>query len=293
MNRIVAFAVSWAAFLGGLLAVSQAQILTLGVGPGSFGGGGCAQNSTFIARTSGTSAAEQAAYKAMICGIVADGNFAGLDVLYIFATNTQTTALLNLVSTSFSGTTHGTVSFSADHGYTGDASTFYIDSGFVPTASNFTQNSASAGCYVLNSRVAQQAWVELGETAANIDLQINPLSGTGGGGLSYGITTTAFQISIANANAQGSYLVSRTASNSDFMFKNGASINTAADASAAPSATQKFFVLAENTGSQTAGAFSGDTIAAAWWGAGMTTTQAGLMQSRINGYMTALGINVY
>src|SRR5208282_4996530 len=73
---------------------------------------GCAQATAFIARTSGLSTTEKNAYTAMICGMVTDGTWSLLDVLYIFATNNTTTAALNLVSSSFNGTVTGSMSFS-------------------------------------------------------------------------------------------------------------------------------------------------------------------------------------
>jgi hypothetical protein len=263
---------------------------TIAGGGGGGGGGPCSQYTTFIARTSGTSGTEQAAYQAMICGMVTDGTWTLLDVLYIFATNTTTTAALNLVSTSYTATVHGTLTFSADHGWTGDGSTGYLDSGFIPVATNFSQNSASAGVYDLTSRASQDGSVALGEDQNNFDLLIGPLSIAGGGGFSYSIAGTP-QNGNANANAQGSYLVSRTAAASEFAFKNGSSIHTATDSSTTLTTIWNFYVFATNTGSPAG--FTTDQLSAAWWGAGMTTTQAGQVQSRINAYMTGLGINVY
>jgi hypothetical protein len=56
------------------------------------------------------------------------------------------------------------VSFSADHGYTGDASTVYIDSGFNPSTAggNFSTTAASLGIYQLNSRATGQIWIQIG-----------------------------------------------------------------------------------------------------------------------------------
>src|SRR5229473_5562637 len=61
-------------------------------------GGGCSQATTFLARTSGLSGTETTAYTNLICGLVTDGVYPSLDALYIFATNTTTTANLNLIS---------------------------------------------------------------------------------------------------------------------------------------------------------------------------------------------------
>src|SRR5712664_2840319 len=91
--------------------------------------GGCSQATTFIARTSGLSGTETTAYTNLICGLVTDGVYSTLDALYIFATNTTTTANLNLISTNFGLTGATPPTFSADHGYTGNGTTQFLDTG--------------------------------------------------------------------------------------------------------------------------------------------------------------------
>ena len=70
----------------------------------------------FLARTSGLNATHTNAYTALINGLVSDAIWAKLDVLYLFATQDQTTALLNLVSASFTAVIHGAPPFAADNG---------------------------------------------------------------------------------------------------------------------------------------------------------------------------------
>src|SRR5258706_16256620 len=98
--------------LGGLLSVS-------GGGPDA---GLCASAAAFLARTSGLDATHTNAYINLICGLVSDGIFSKLDALYIFATQDSTTAMLNLISTSFTASTFsGTLTFTTDRGYTAGA----------------------------------------------------------------------------------------------------------------------------------------------------------------------------
>jgi hypothetical protein len=133
--------------------------------PATSGGAGCTAATNFLARTSGLSGTETTAYTTMICGLVTDGVITGnlsgatgcgsvLDGLYIFATNTTTTANLNLCGTSYGLTQHGSVTFNADTGYTGDGTTGYFDTGFNPSTAggNFSLNSASIGSYILTNR---------------------------------------------------------------------------------------------------------------------------------------------
>src|SRR5882672_2331491 len=108
------------------------------------------QTTAFLARTSGLSGTETAAYKVLINGLVADGVFSLLDALYIFATNTTTTANLNLISTSFGLTGATPPTFTVDQGYTGNGTTQFLDTGYVSSTAglNLTQNNASIGTYL-------------------------------------------------------------------------------------------------------------------------------------------------
>src|SRR5678816_222861 len=74
-------------------------------------GGGCAEATTFLARTSGMPGSYQTAYTTMICGLVSDGIITGnmgttgcgatFDILYIFASDSQSNGVLNLCGTSY------------------------------------------------------------------------------------------------------------------------------------------------------------------------------------------------
>src|SRR6266576_6414868 len=107
----------------------------------------------FIARVTGASAGLKLAYQGFLDGLTTDGLFNSdgtssyFDALYIFATQNSATALLNLVSSSFTGTVNGSPAFKANQGFTGVSlsTTVYIDTGFNPTTASspkFTQNSA-------------------------------------------------------------------------------------------------------------------------------------------------------
>jgi hypothetical protein len=69
------------------------------------------------------------AVTAAVCGMVVDGTWPLLDALYVFAINSTANANLNWVSSSSGATKVGSVSFSANNGYTGDESTGYFTTG--------------------------------------------------------------------------------------------------------------------------------------------------------------------
>jgi hypothetical protein len=228
MRKLLTFLIALGAVAFGVCspAAAQGQPI-LGFPPGMFDNVaaraagaapvGCSQAATFLARTSGLSGTETAAYTTMICGMVSDGTWSLLDALYIFATNNTTTANLNLVSASFGITQVGTVTF-ADTGYTGDGSTGALNTGFVPASGiNYLQNSASIGVYILTSRTGTSGNVtEIGSNNGNGSVSSIgnvlsfPLYGVNDGTNGYSISTT-----------RGSFIATRLTSSTSSMYLNG------------------------------------------------------------------------
>jgi hypothetical protein len=256
----------------------------------------CSQATTFLARTSGLSGTETAAYTTMICGMVSDGTWSLLDALYIFATNNTTTANLNLVSTNFGITQVGTVTFAADTGYTGDSSTGVLNTGFIPASSgiNYLQNSASIGVYVLNNRTGSSGNdIEIGSNNGNGSASVIgnvlsfPIYAVNDGGNGYSISTT-----------RGSFIATRLTSSTSSIYLNGNTTPLASGSipSVAPLGPAPVAILGSPI--STSPSFSGfsiDQVAAAFLGAGLTATQQQQVSNRINAYMAAMPtpINVY
>src|SRR5208283_547224 len=237
----------------------------------------CAQATAFIARTSGLSTTENNAYTAMICGMVTDGTWSLLGVLYIFATNTTTTAAINLVSSSFNGTVSGTLLFSADHGWTSNGSNGYLNTTFTPSTAggNCQTNSCSMGSYDLTSNTGAQK------------CQL----GAGTGGLeSYiclpGSAATIFEVNGSGgttgtiSNAQGMLSLSRTGSSSFTVYENSAVSSTPSSTSDGL-VSNPIAIFAFNSGAGRSN-FTTDQLSAAFIGGGMTDTQAENVQTRIN-----------
>jgi hypothetical protein len=114
----------------------------------------CPQFTSFLARTSGLSTLYQGAYLSMICGLVSDGDMANLDGFYMYVTNSTGSLQQNLVQNAYNLTLHGSCTFVAFGGYTGDGSTCYQDTGFNPATANgnYQLNSASFGACDLSTR---------------------------------------------------------------------------------------------------------------------------------------------
>jgi len=248
---------------------------------------GCGQAAVFINRTSGLSATENAAYTTMICGMVTDGTWSLLDALYIFATNNTTTAALSLVSSTYNGTVNGTLTFSADHGWTGDGSTGYFGTGFVPNSAsgNCKLNSCSMGIYDLTSNTGARTCQMGGKVSGVNTLICLPGSAVNIFEVNGPSTNTS-----TVANAQGMWSLSRTGSSGFTVYQNSAVSSTPSSTSNVLLDTQIYiFAL----GGTTPTSFTSDQLSAAFIGGGMTDTQAENVQTRINNYMKAMGINVY
>jgi lysophospholipase L1-like esterase len=271
----------------------QAPVIANMIGAGA-PSGDAAQTTAFLARTSGLSGAETAAYKALINGLVSNDLFSLLDALYIFATKDTTTANLNLISTSYALTQYGTVTFSADYGYTGDGSTGYFDTRLPIGVGNFHHNSQTLGVYVRTNRtdtataILEIGWSDqFGSSYSYISPRQNAL----------GFVSAMESVNCTAGgptNSQGAWTTTRTASNAEAAYLDAGPtpFATASGASVAPSGSSLTVLIGAGTFGGLA-APSPDQISAAWIGAGLTGTQVATLHSLINAYMTALGINVY
>jgi hypothetical protein len=277
--------------------------------PAASGGRTCTDDTAstnFLARTSGLSNTEKDAYCNLIKGLESDsiitGNLSGaagcgtvLDALYIFATNTTTTANLNLCGTNSGLTQHGTVTFTADTGYTGDGSTGYLDTGFIPSSAggNYTQNNASFGSYVLSNRTTSNAAVEIGAFGSGIYAFMQPMLGAGPIAYGYDINDSTFPVQ-TNTTTKGAWVNSRNASSTTInVYLNGSTTPFAtASATSTGLPNSSFFIGGfDNAGSLADP--SPDQIAAAFIGGALSSTQSVAINNRINTFMTIFSHNVY
>lgn len=192
-------------------------------------GADAAETTAFLARTSGLNAAHTNAYKALINDLVADGVFAKLDALYMFATDTSTNALLSLVSATYNATVSGTPTFTADAGYTTGTSNL-VSTGFNPSSASspkFTQNSASA--FGWSNTTGQVNGSIIGQITTGV-LYLYPRHTTDQ--IFYGLNDSTFA-AVASTDGSGFFAGNRTSSSATQMYKNGSSIASATPTSVA------------------------------------------------------------
>jgi hypothetical protein len=271
---------------------------------------GCAQATTFLAGTSGLSQGQQDAYKAYICGLVADNvipatasmassgttPYCGtkLDALWIMATANTTTANKDICGhTTYTLVPNGSPNFTANQGYlgVGGSSTVFLNTGFNPATAggNFTQNSAHMAIWSLTNLAATSGneGTAIGSYDNNLNIsQILPwwIDGKGYGDVTANANTG--QVGVAVSDSSGFYAISRTTSSLATFYKGGTSIGTNSTASQ-PMLSLPIYILGRNTnGSGDAGA--GLRIAMASVGAGLLSGDVAAMQTRGCAYLTAL-----
>lgn len=270
-----------------------------GAGLGAPASGGftpsCSQSSTFLAAATGiTLTADKTNYDTMICGLVSDSEW-NFDVLYIWAAPSATNAaLINLANPgTYNGTTSGTVSFSAYNGYTGNGSTFYIDTGFNTSTApspNYTQNNANFGVYDLTNRSSGGGQYNAGNfgnsnTFLN-DYQFSQAQA--------GINNGSSGIAVSVSSTQGLWNVTRPTLVSSSLFLNDSetAVQTVVDTTGSLNNNNFYFFAANGPPAEL---FTSSQLAAGWIGKGLAAADSCKISRRINTYMKNLAtpINVF
>lgn len=237
-------------------------------------GGGCAEATTFLARLS--SHTWDTAYTTMICGLVTDGVWAKLDLLYIFATQNSTDALLNLPSVKTTVLSATAPTFTANTGFAGNGTSATINvTGYdYSTGPQFTQNSASIfGWSTLSS--ADNGFLVGNSASFNSTLTLTPFSF--GSSTSASVNGGTGITSSTLANGLGLFTASRTSSVQLDVYQNATNTGSSgANASSAITSANAWFLGTGGLG------FYGGGIAAGGAGAGLTGTDVTNLYNRVH-----------
>jgi hypothetical protein len=246
----------------------------------------------FIARTTGLDATHTNAYKALLDGLTTDGIFEAdgtsnyLDVLYVFATQDSTTALLNLVENAFNATVGSDPTFTADSDYFADDSDDTLTMGYNPSTAggNFTQNSAHVSVWNLTNSTSDKTIIGNGLTSAGLTHFY--IKHTSDNNLYARINDDGFAGGVAVADPRGLLMANRSSSTAIQHYQNGAALGGGVTQASASPLNANFAVLGGTEDSS-------DTvhhIAAMSWGASMDATKADQFYDRLRTYMTAVGV---
>ena len=253
----------------------------------------CTASTNFIARTSGSSNAQKINYDTLICGMVTDGTFAKMDVLYTFATDTTGNAVLNLVQNSFNAVLHGSPTFTANRGYTGvdNSSTVFIDTGFNGNSApspHFTGAAAHISAFQANNlNTSSGAAISALQTSGSINSYIRTHTTNYFGCLNNVDTSCAQNFSGISATTVGHWLINRPNGTSANTYYNGA-VTGANITSGSTIPNFNFYVIAHNIAGTAAG--SNNQIAGASIGGVLTAGEITSFYNRMRTYMTAEGV---
>lgn len=250
----------------------------------------CAEYTAFLARTTGMNATHQTAYQNLICGLVTDGVWSKLDILYIFATQTSTIAQLNLVSSSFNATIVGSPTFTADLGYNGtdNGVANYINTTFNPTTASspkFTQNSAHMALWSTVTTTSTNAAAG-GQTAGHVAYLYTKFSGDSSAYSRINNSGASGPNAVAG-NPKGLEIGNRSGASATQLYLNNALLQSAVDASVT-SPNLNFSVLGANNNGVTTTV--GNQYALYSNGSSLTGTDVTNYTSRVNAYMATFGI---
>lgn len=230
--------------------------------------------------TTPPTSARKSSINTLIVALKAAGIWDKLDALYITAAADEQAATRNWVADQYNLSAVNTPTFSADEGVTGNGSSSYYDTGFNPTTASspkFTLNSASLGVWSLTN-LANGAGVsgDMGAFNSSV-LRHATLSGTLQGRPN-NATTTSF----ANGAYPGMASWSRSASNAWSGYAQGAVGFTGTNAT---TSLTNAALRVLNSG----GAYSTNTLAAAWIGSSLSDAEQSDMYDALSAYLTDVG----
>jgi len=213
---------------------------------------------------------------ATIGSVIAAGLWAKVDLLYLTAAHAQQAAPLNWINPATALTEGGAPTFTADQGFTGDASNNLLSGPNINALTHYTQNNASFGVWARTQGSGNSFEYCLGAGTNN---GLNPLDGFGrvlariNSGSGYADTGGA---------GVGLHSMVRTASNAWQYYKNGAQVTTGTDASTVLQAAP--FTLLGGLGN-----FSTIQVSAGWAGAALDATESAAMRAALLAYLQGVG----
>lgn len=175
--------------------------------------------------------ARKSKYDAMIRSLVTSGVWSKLDALYAFAATDEATALTNLVQPGYGATAVNSPTFGSDVGYTG-ATLKYVDTNFNPATAvgaNYTRDGASLFAWCLTS--AAVGGPLIGQKTDAISYLYSRYSSN----QTFLKINRASAAAFASADGSGFKVATRTASNAEYEYRNGALLQSDTSSSVAPS----------------------------------------------------------
>jgi hypothetical protein len=167
------------------------------------------------------SAGRQNIVNNLVAGLKADGVWAKLDRLWLFAAENIQSALVDLKALTVATAVNGPA-FTVDRGYKGTGTSALIDSTVATNFGSGNYGLNSACLFGWNNTAGLDAGCLLGTGAAVRVAMI--MSAFTDGNLYAAVNFNTAEFTVVNAGATGLYLVNRTAANSATVIINGSQI---------------------------------------------------------------------
>jgi hypothetical protein len=220
----------------------------------------------------------------LIAGLKADGVYSKLRWLSLFCLPTSQAALLNLVNPAETGTIYGTVTFTANAGFTGDGSTGYIGTGVMANAAGvFSTNSLHmGGWFNSGSGTSVNTTGIVGSSANTLFVSARANSTTMGSRANATVTLTS---TISPTSLAGHRVANRSGASAREHYNNGASIGSDTQAASTLTAVELWFL--RTSGGYTAAA---QPLSLAHFGGSLSGAEHTALNSRLATFRTAMGL---
>jgi hypothetical protein len=228
----------------------------------------------------------------LIVGLKADGVWTKLDRLWILAAENTQSALTDLVATDLASAVNAP-GFITDRGYTGNGSSSCIDTTYNPVTQgiNYTLNSASLGAWTVTANTNSVSARAIGLCENTFSSDADMISGGNAQNFYFLMNDTSFGATVDGNTGVGCYLGSRLSSANYSKYLNGvASTATPYSVTSVSVPNQTFYLLARNRVGVGAEAFSNEQLGAAYFGGGLSGTDATNLYNRLRTYMTVVGV---
>jgi hypothetical protein len=236
--------------------------------------------------------AEQNAVNQLTIDLKAASIWTSMKAVYPMVGSSAAACAQNLVTSSFTGTFSGGVTYAAT-GITGNGTTGYMSTALTPSVtltnanhhiSFYSRTNAAAGTSVeMGTYEPSYGYAGPAMRAKNASNQIQYLMGT---------ATAYFDTTSSNADSRGLFIGNILSISNRKTYKNGSVSGTNTGTSTAFSGTGPIYVLAVNGYPSTAGSFSTKEFSFASIGDGLTDTQAVYLNNAVETFQTSLSRNV-
>lgn len=238
------------------------------------GVGTCSSATTALGRMSSPPTATQEQANGTICSLVGAGVWSTRDAVYKIASDSATDAKLNLVSSSYGLTPNGTIPFTANAGYTGDGSTGYLDTGFIPPSANYVQNSAEFSVWLVNpspSALGNQVAGGSGASGTVPGMDITP--GANSGAAFFDYINDGTGANFATSSFNGPSGISRTGASAGAAYFQGVAIGSPYTVTSTGLSTSSIIFDALNVAVTGPTLFAPYQVAYGSFGSGLTAKQ--------------------